>query len=105
MAKPIVKELQRLEDGMVVFDAHLQKEVLLITPVLAVLGDNPRHSELLNHAGSSSNKYYRMCMVKWRVYHAQTCIIIMCNPCTGGQNAGCYSCSSCVEQGIGPISH
>ena len=67
MATPIVKELKRLEEGIVVFDAHLQKEVLLIAPVLAVLGDNPRHSALLNHAGSSSNKYCRMCMVTWRI--------------------------------------
>ena len=47
MAWPIVKELQRLEEGVVVFDAYLQKEVLLIAPVLTVLGDNPRHSDCL----------------------------------------------------------
>ena len=30
-------------------DAYLQKDVLLVAPVLAVLADNPRHSEVTMH--------------------------------------------------------
>ena len=46
-----------------VVDAYLKKDVLLLAPTMAILSDNPRHSELLNHAGGSANKYCRMCMV------------------------------------------
>ena len=63
MMVPIVTELKMLEQGVPVFDAYLQKEVLLVAPVLAFLCDNPRHSELLNHFGGNAKKYCRMCMV------------------------------------------
>ena len=57
MAGPVVEDLKQLERGVTAYDAYLQKEVLLISPVLAILADNPRHSELLNHSGGSANKY------------------------------------------------
>lgn len=63
MAAPIVQELLELEKGVRMFDAHLSKDVLVIAPVLALLADNPRHAELINHSGASANKYCRMCMV------------------------------------------
>ena len=63
MARPIVEELLMLEKGVQMFDAYLGKDVLIVAPVLAVLGDNPRHAELINHSGSGANKYCRMCMV------------------------------------------
>lgn len=46
MAGPIVSSLLQLERGARMYDAHLQQEVLVIAPVLAVLADNPRHSEI-----------------------------------------------------------
>lgn len=58
-------DLKRLEAGIVIFDSVLQQDVLVIAPVLAVLADNPRHSELLNHLGGGSNLYCRMCMVRY----------------------------------------
>lgn len=63
MMVPTVTELMMLEQGVPVFDAYLQKEVLLVAPVLAFLCDNPRHSELLSHLGGNAKKYCRMCMV------------------------------------------
>ena len=63
MAGPVVADLKILEKGMVIFDAYLKKDVLLLAPTMAILSDNPRHSELLNHAGGNANKYCRMCMV------------------------------------------
>lgn len=64
MARPLVKDLADLEsNGIGVYDAHLEREVLLIAPVICILADNPRHSELMNHLGSSAKKYCRICMV------------------------------------------
>ncbi len=63
MADPVVTDLLILENGVPAYDAFLQKEVLVVAPVLALLGDNPRHSEVLSHSGGSANKYCRMCMV------------------------------------------
>ena len=63
MAGPVFEDLTQLERRVTAYNAYLQKEVLLISPVLAILADNPSHSELLNHSGGSANKYCRMCMV------------------------------------------
>ena len=67
MAGPVVEDLKQLEKGVIVYDAFLQKEVLLISPVLAVLADNPRHSEF-NPCGGSANKYCRICLVSMKSY-------------------------------------
>ena len=63
MADPVVHDLLKLEEGVVAYDGWMQKEVLLVAPVLAILADNSRHSELLNHSGGSAKKPCRMCMV------------------------------------------
>ena len=64
------------------YDAHLRQEVLVIAPVLLIMADSPRHSELLNHLGSSARRYCRMCMVSTnKVYVAlqvhveHTCVL------------------------------
>ena len=65
MADPIVDELLKLEtEGLVTYDARLGQEVLVIAPVLCAICDNPRASEITNHTGSSSKKYYTICQVK-----------------------------------------
>ena len=70
MAGPVVEDLTQLKRGVTAYDAYLQKEVLLISPVLGIIADNPRHSELLNHPGGSANKYCRICMVsKYEYIH------------------------------------
>ena len=64
MAEPIVEDLIKLESGVDAYDSHLQTDVLVVAPVLAAMGDNPRHSEILNHLGTRANKYCRVCLVR-----------------------------------------
>lgn len=63
MAKPIVEDLLRLEQGVMMFDSAIQSNVLVVAPVLCILADNVRASELTNHCGSTANRYCRMCEV------------------------------------------
>ena len=63
MARPIAAQLKQAEDWIECFDVSLQTTMLLQAPLILLLGDNPRHSELLNHMGSSAKKFCRMCMV------------------------------------------
>lgn len=65
MAVPLSHELQDLEmHGVDAYDSVMKKHVLVVAPLMCILADNPRASELLNHLGSSSRKYCRMCMVR-----------------------------------------
>ena len=63
MAIPIVQYLLVLQNGTFMFDAYLQQEVLVVAPVLAVMGDNPRASEIVGHLTGNPNKFCRQCMV------------------------------------------
>ena len=64
MAEAIVPELLSIDrDGIEAYDASLNREVIVISPLMCILADNPRASELLNHLGSSARRYCRMCMV------------------------------------------
>ena len=64
MAAPMVDELVKLESGdVVMYDAFFKQEVVVLAPILAVLSDNPRHSELLSHSLGRARKFCRMCMV------------------------------------------
>jgi hypothetical protein len=61
MSGPIVDNLKLLEGGIRVFDSVLMSEVLVIAPVICLLCDNARSSELLNHLGSKAVKLCRIC--------------------------------------------
>ena len=64
MAKPIAQELTELDnEGMEVFDAELNRRVHIICPLLCVICDNPRASELVNHRGSTARRFCRMFLV------------------------------------------
>lgn len=64
MASPLVEELKLLEhDGIQVFDAHIQTTVIVIAPVICIICDNPRASEITNTLGPSARMFCRMCMV------------------------------------------
>ena len=64
MAPPIVEELKELEsEGIEMFDAYLQTKVLVVAPVLCVICDNPRASEVTNTLGPGSRMFCRICMV------------------------------------------
>lgn len=65
MAKAIVPELVFLdEEGIEAYDALMNEPVIVLAPVMCILADNPRASELLNHLGGSARRYCRMCMVR-----------------------------------------
>ena len=55
MVTALVPDFQKLEKGIEMYDAHLQKNVLVVAPLLFLLADNPRHSEILNHLGGRAN--------------------------------------------------
>lgn len=61
MCNSMVNDLE--EKGVVMYDASLNQECLVIAPVICFLCDNVRASEIVNHLGSPSNKYCRMCQV------------------------------------------
>ncbi|KAL5509475.1 hypothetical protein EMCRGX_G004858 [Ephydatia muelleri] len=62
MAEPIARGLTTLEnEGFEVFDAYSNENVLVVAPLLLVICDNPRASELLNHLGSAANMLCRFC--------------------------------------------
>lgn len=64
MSSCLVRDLVLLEEeGVVMYDASLKQNVLVIAPVICFICDNVRASELLNHLGGSSNRFCRMCLV------------------------------------------
>ena len=45
MTEPLVKELNKLEkDGVEAYDVMLQQEIIVVSPVICILADNPRAS-------------------------------------------------------------
>ena len=68
MSEAISIELSKIEiEGVEAFDAHLQEIVVVVSPLLCMVADNPRASEILNHLGGSARRYCRMCMVSTTV--------------------------------------
>lgn len=63
MSKAIVADLKELEEGVLMYNAKLDQDVLVIAPVICCVTDNVRASELVNHIGSSANRFCRMCEV------------------------------------------
>lgn len=64
MVSPIVEELKVLErDGIEAFDAHLQTTLVVVAPVICIICDNPRASEVTNTLGPSARMFCRMCVV------------------------------------------
>lgn len=63
MMEHIKNDLLKLEEGVVMLDAAMNRNVLVVAPVLCILADNARSSELSSHCGSTANKYCRICEV------------------------------------------
>lgn len=61
IVQPLVDDLKQLEKGVMMFDAYMEKEVLVIAPVMVILCDNARASELVNHLGSRAKRFCRKC--------------------------------------------
>ncbi len=49
------------------YDAHFDSDILVKSPVLCVLADNPRASEFEHHLGSCANKFCRKCKVRYYI--------------------------------------
>ena len=63
MTGALVEELLQLEQGVVLFDSHLNSNVVVVAPVICILADNARASELVNHLGAMAIKFCQKCMV------------------------------------------
>ena len=64
LSEPIAQQLTALEtEGAFTFDASHQETVLVVAPLMCIVCDNPRASELLNHLGSATLKHCPWCMV------------------------------------------
>lgn len=63
MSEAIVPDLEKLEKGVVMYNAQLEQDVLVVAPVLCLIADNARASELVNHIGGTANRYCRICQV------------------------------------------
>ena len=61
--KPIVEDLLLLQEGIVMFDALWNQDVLVLAPVIACLCDNPRASEIVGHLRGNPNSFCRQCLV------------------------------------------
>lgn len=64
MADALVNELLQLERGITVYDSYLGCNIFVMVPVLCILADNARGSELTNHLGATATKFCRKCMVR-----------------------------------------
>lgn len=63
MISALVNELLILEKGIIVYDALLKCDILVIAPVICILADNARASEIVNHMGATTTMFCRKCMV------------------------------------------
>ena len=59
--KPTVEDLLLLQDGVVMFDALWNQDVLVVAQILACLCDNPRASEIVGHLHGNPNSFHRQC--------------------------------------------
>ncbi|EGO30446.1 hypothetical protein SERLADRAFT_404610 [Serpula lacrymans var. lacrymans S7.9] len=65
MLEGVVNEILACQDtGIWAYDCVFKEVVLVIISVLALLGDNPMHSEFACHAGLQSKFFCRCCWVK-----------------------------------------
>ena len=66
MAVPLVQEFTALEnEGIIAYDAFLQRNVIVVAPILNIICDNPRGAEVCSHLGATTSKYCRICMVSY----------------------------------------
>ncbi|CAB4028647.1 Hypothetical predicted protein, partial [Paramuricea clavata] len=61
LGKVIAEDLLELETGMVMYDSFTQAEIFVQCPILCVLCDNPKASEICHHLGSTAQHFCRNC--------------------------------------------
>eukprot|EP00731_Ephydatia_muelleri_P012741 Em0007g51a len=63
MAVPLVQEFTALEnEGIIAYDTFLQRNVIVVAPILNIICDKPRGAEVCSHLGATTSKYCRICM-------------------------------------------
>lgn len=73
MSRPIVEALKLLEcRGVETYDAFLRTMVCVVAPVICVICDNPRASEVTNNLSPSAKMFCRICMVHSHLMHSDT---------------------------------
>jgi hypothetical protein len=60
----IYTDLAKLENGIIGIDGMTSKQVIIVSPIAAFLGDNPRQSDVCSHRGMSTHANCRMCTRK-----------------------------------------
>ena len=76
--------LQLENNGIEVFDADYQENVLVFCPLMLIICDYPRASELVNHLGSIATRYCQMCDM--RIFGRKEVLNFdSCNYPAGGQ--------------------
>ena len=76
MAHPLVDQLLELERGIVVFDAQLNTNALIL---ICFLCDNPRAAEICSHLGSGTLKFCRICRVSNYNYFCHHDLLLLIN--------------------------
>ena len=71
MSEALVDELLQLEQGIILYDSYLKRNVFVKAPVICILSDNARSSDLTNHLGATAKKFCRKCMVRLLHMHQQ----------------------------------
>jgi hypothetical protein len=61
MVKPLVDDVVALEEGVIMHDAVLGRDVLVLAPVLFLRSDNVRQAEMTMNKGSKANHPCRYC--------------------------------------------
>ena len=70
MSGAIAADLKYLEtEGAEAYDVHLQQNVIVLSPLMCLVADNPRASEVLSHLGGSARKYCRICTVSINIHY------------------------------------
>ena len=80
MLDAIVDDLSKLEKGIEVYSHDHKEYVLLVAPLLMLTADNPRHSQLAMHKGTSSKSPCRKCL---RPKATDMGSIVVTDPTTG----------------------
>jgi len=59
---PLIEELKQLEDGILTWNAHLKKEIILRAHLIVVTADMKAREKLMRHTGNGSSRYCTYCM-------------------------------------------
>ncbi|KAI8360860.1 hypothetical protein EDC96DRAFT_226949 [Choanephora cucurbitarum] len=64
MLPALVDDLEQLESGVVMYSSVHKEGVFAVAPLLLIMADNYRHSELSMHTGSVAKCFCRKCLIR-----------------------------------------